>query len=162
MYSSNPARRFFFPDEETSNPIPAAMALLSGSGVLGKLGKRMQSRQARDAQRFAQADALAQRAAMGDTAALKELTRLSQQFATQAAKDYAAMKLAEIAHAGTVERTARAERAGAAAEAKQARREAQLASIAGTGLQALASRGRSLRGPARRRRRSTRNVSRYS
>ncbi len=133
------------------NPIPALVAI--GAGLLkGKLGARLQSRDARDAARFARADALAQRASLGDAAALKELTALSTGFATQKAKDYAAMKLAEVVHAHVTERLQTQHGVAVASEAKQARREAQLAGVLTTGLQAVASRGRALRrAPVRRR-----------
>lgn len=55
---------------------------------------------ARNAARFRQADALFQRAQVGDTAARAELIRLSQQFATQVAKDYAARLVAQLAPGG--------------------------------------------------------------
>lgn len=50
----------------------------------------------RDVERFARADALAASARAGDTAARTELERLSREFATQPAKDYAKRKLAEL------------------------------------------------------------------
>ena len=86
------ARRFV--RRRTHNPVPAVLGI-AGS-LVGGLGKRFQSRDARDKARFANADALAARAAVGDDAAFKELERLSRQFATQVAKNYAATKLAEV------------------------------------------------------------------
>lgn len=103
-YSIGPARRSLH-RTRTSNPIPAAVSVL---GSLGGLGKKFQSRDARDKARFAQADQLAQRATLGDAAALAELTRLSTQFATAKAKEYASLKLAEVLAAKKAASTAAA------------------------------------------------------
>jgi hypothetical protein len=55
---------------------------------------------ARNRVRFAQADALFQRAQAGDTAARAELIRLSTQYATQVAKDYTARLVAQLTPGG--------------------------------------------------------------
>jgi hypothetical protein len=141
------------------------------------LGGRFQSRDKRDAGRKATADQLAERALLGDAAALMELERVSVSFATQVAKAYAATRLAQVQNAltmaaaekaATAKAEAAAERAAAAAErrgvaAAGAAREGrflQAGSDIGTAIgQAALSRGRGL--PRRRpRSRSSRSRSR--
>lgn len=82
-------------------PVPivaAAGAVGQAAGVLdGIFGG---TPDARNKARFAQADALFQRAQAGDSAARAELVRLSQGFATQVAKDYAARLVAQLSPGG--------------------------------------------------------------
>lgn len=96
LWSQSTARRALMGYERTANPLPAAAALLGAVKPLAGVVKRLQSRDVRDKARFQKADALAARAALGDAAALSELDSLSRGFATQAAKDYALGKLAEV------------------------------------------------------------------
>jgi len=77
------------------NPLPA---LIGAVAVAGKVAKRLKGPAARSAERHATVDALMNRARLGDNSAVVELTRLSQAFATQEAKDYAAGQLALLAH----------------------------------------------------------------
>lgn len=143
------------------NPAPA---LIAGAASLfgGKLGKRLKSKAAAHAERVARADALAARALIGDAAAATELERLSREFATAEAKEYAAGKLAEVIHALEQSKKAeaaarRAESAAAgraargAAEATAARREGLAAGVLSSIADASLARG-SLRPRAPRRR----------
>jgi len=67
----------------------------------GILPTGLQTSAQRDQERFARVDALAASARAGDTAARAELERLSREFATQPAKDYAKRKLAELGAASS-------------------------------------------------------------
>ncbi len=142
-------RRSFHP----GNPIPAAIAI--GSSLIGgSLGKRLESRGAKDARHKAKVDQLAELAKQGSADALTALQNAGG--ATAERRAYTAAKILEVTTALSVERRA----AGAAAARERgavgARREALLAGVAGDVGKVLLSRGRSLRQPARRpRRRST-------
>lgn len=83
------------------NPdLSSVASLIPGGGIASKLlgvkPARFQSPAQRQAARQAVADQLAQRAALGDAAALAELTRLTTAFATKGGRDYASLKLAEV------------------------------------------------------------------
>ncbi len=80
---------------QKGNPAPALIAAVS---LAGKVAKRLKGPAAKSAERHAIVDALMNRARLGDNSAVVELTRLSQAFATQEAKDYAAGQLALLAH----------------------------------------------------------------
>jgi hypothetical protein len=149
------------------NPLPAAVALLGG---LGGLGKRFQSRAARDAQRKANTDA--QAAAVLAAPAGSPLQKLAlermaaQTYATKVGNTYHQLKLAETIAAVTTaaqetaataakETAAERRRAAAAAKAESAASTAQFLGVTerlgGAAFSALAQRGRSLPRPKRRR-----------
>lgn len=151
------------------NPLPAAIGIL---GSLGGLGKRFQSRAARDAGRKANTDAQAQAvlsAPPGSPLQKLALERMSSQmYATKVANTYHAQKLAEVlAAVSTAAQATAAEQAkqtaaerraaAAAARAEAAGQREQLLGIteriSTAGLSALAQRGRSLPRPRTQRRR---------
>jgi len=103
------------------NPVPALVGLLGGLG--GKLGKRLKGKAQKQAERQAAADALGQRALLGDSVALKALHGMASGAATREAKDYAAGILAQVVAALREESEMKA--GSRAAGAAAARREEQ-------------------------------------
>jgi hypothetical protein len=152
-------RRRFHKD----NPAPA---LLAAASALGGVGKRLKSRAARDAERAANTDAQAAAVlAAPNGSALQDLAlqRMeAQQYATSAANQYHAARLAEVRAAiqtaaqeaskvTAVQRRSAAAAAAREAAARGERREERLTQLGGVAAQALLGRGRR---PRTRRRRA--------